>query len=399
MLEFFWNYFKGYVIIEVKGKTLERFLNMAAYKEIKLWDIKESGASTIVTVSIKDFKKLKYISRKTNCKYRIIKKYGAPFFLHRYRKRKVLMFGIPFFLLFLYVLTSFIWSVDIIGVNRVSYSDLRLSLETLGIREGTFKPLIEKETIEDYLLDSFPDISFINLDIRGTRAILTISENIPDAPIIDRTHPIDLIANRDALIELIYISSGTPQVSSGDVVARGDLLVSGTIHNEVDLTTYYVHSSADIRAYVYYTLDFFVENNTSRYHPTGQIKSKISLNLFGRTFSIPTLFPHGFENYETFTSRTSLNFGEYYPLPFVFILNQTNELEKIEYARSPEEITQTIHKIITESILTYFDFDIDISKIDIYTTYQDDGVQVHVVITTLENIATEVPSEIITENY
>ncbi len=36
-----WHYLKGYVIIKIEGLTLERFLNLAANKDIYLWDIKE----------------------------------------------------------------------------------------------------------------------------------------------------------------------------------------------------------------------------------------------------------------------------------------------------------------------------------------------------------------------
>ena len=388
MLEFFWKYFKGYVIIEVKGKTLERFLNMAAYKNIKLWDIHAQENMTHVTVKISDFKKLRYISRKTNCKYRIIKKYGAPFFFYRYRKRKILLFGLPFFLLFLYTLTSFIWSVDIIGYERIDYTELSETLHELGIREGAFKHFIAKEKIEDHILDRFPEISFINLDIRGTRAILTLSENIPDTPVIDRSAPINLVADRDALIQSIYVRSGVPLVDSGDVVAAGDMLVSGTITNEVDQTTYFIHASADIRAYVYYTLDFFVSQDATHFVPSGKSKRTLSFNLFGKRLTLPTFKPN-FDYAQTDTSRTALSFGAYYPLPFILITETTKELIPTPYERTEDDLLDHINLIITESILHYFDFDVDISKIEVYLNWVDRGVEVHAIITTLENITTE----------
>ena len=34
-----WNYLKGYVIIRIKGLTLERLLNLALSKDIYLWNV------------------------------------------------------------------------------------------------------------------------------------------------------------------------------------------------------------------------------------------------------------------------------------------------------------------------------------------------------------------------
>ncbi len=85
------NYIFGYVIITVEGYFIERFINICNNQKIKLWGLKRTNSCLLQTkISIKDFKRIKEIARKTKCKINIKDKKGMPFFIHKYRKRKVL---------------------------------------------------------------------------------------------------------------------------------------------------------------------------------------------------------------------------------------------------------------------------------------------------------------------
>lgn len=77
-----WNYIRGYVIILVEGYFLERFINICTYRQLFLWDIKRrSDFEMTLKISIKGFKTLRPISRKAQCRVRIIKKKAYPLFL------------------------------------------------------------------------------------------------------------------------------------------------------------------------------------------------------------------------------------------------------------------------------------------------------------------------------
>ena len=75
----------GYVRISVEGFFIERFINICKSKEILLWGIKREKASIMyANISIKDFKEVKEISRKTKCRIHIERKKGIPFFLNKW---------------------------------------------------------------------------------------------------------------------------------------------------------------------------------------------------------------------------------------------------------------------------------------------------------------------------
>lgn len=51
------EFLKGYVIIKVEGLTLERFLNLAATRDIYLWDINRIGHTILeMKVTIEGFR-------------------------------------------------------------------------------------------------------------------------------------------------------------------------------------------------------------------------------------------------------------------------------------------------------------------------------------------------------
>ena len=391
MLKTLWNYLKGYVIIELTSTTVERFLNMATFKQIEIWDIENIKGKTTAKISIKNYRKLKDIARKTNCKYKIVNKVGTPFFFFKYRRRKILFFGIPIILGLLYFLTSFIWAIDIIGYENIQHDHIIEALESQNLTLGTFTRNINKHNIEEYLLNTFENMSFVNIDINGTRAVVTISENIPEAIIIDRTTPIQLVANASGIIYRIELSAGEALVIPGDIVKIGDILVTGFIQPD-PLTNpgfyTYVHSAGSIYAYVYYSLEFTVPRIVIESIPTGRIRRIYTVNVINNYINFPNFFPN-FEKYDIITNRTILNFGENYPLPFILIVEAQQEYIEQTRERTVTEMEQIADIQLQDIIVSFFDFKIDMDRRRITKEETENGLLVNVGITTIQNIAIE----------
>ena len=55
-----WNYIRGYVIIVVTGKSVERFINICSKPRILLWDIeRRDNESAVMKMSLRGFKTFK----------------------------------------------------------------------------------------------------------------------------------------------------------------------------------------------------------------------------------------------------------------------------------------------------------------------------------------------------
>lgn len=92
MLNTIIRYIQGYLLIQVTGYSPERFLNLCSRKQIYLWGLEPKENSYEMFITIRGFRKLKPILKKTRTKVTILNRLGLPFFFHKYRKRKVFFF-------------------------------------------------------------------------------------------------------------------------------------------------------------------------------------------------------------------------------------------------------------------------------------------------------------------
>ena len=101
----------GYLFVEMTGFSPERFFNMCSVHEIEIWGVSDTGRSCRFYMTVKGFKKIKPIVRKSKVRLKVLGKFGLPFFLHRNRKRKLYAAGLASFFVLLYILSIFIWDI------------------------------------------------------------------------------------------------------------------------------------------------------------------------------------------------------------------------------------------------------------------------------------------------
>ena len=91
------KYFQGYVHVRLTGYAPERFLNLCGSHDILIWNLKPDENGYTFCISVKGFRRLKPILKKTRTTIRILHRVGAPFATFRYRKRKIFAGGIFLF--------------------------------------------------------------------------------------------------------------------------------------------------------------------------------------------------------------------------------------------------------------------------------------------------------------
>jgi len=398
MFLWLWTFFRGYVAINVTGSSVERFLNMAAHRGIYIWDIKPIPNGVQMHCSIKGFKMLRSCVKKTKCRIKISQRFGFPFVMHRYRKRKILMGGIAFFILFLFAMSSFVWQIDIEGNERIEKAEILDFVATHGLESGTFKHFINHSEITQALLLNFSDISWADVYTRGTRTTIIISETIPQVPTIPWDIPCHIIASRDGLITSIVTASGTPKVRQNDVVRAGDILVSSAVTLESEhtgqVTVEYVHAYAEVWAKMYTPIRLTIPLAFTYREYIGNIHRQFSIEwLILRPGSINNIFYSRipFDNYGKIVSHTQLGANVNYPLPFIWTTTTYEEFIPQTRHRTVDEAKIMADRIITERIIREFDFQADIINKQIHFEQQDEQLVVSVLITTNERIDKSAP--------
>lgn len=383
-----WNYLRGYVIIQISGFSVERFINLAVHKGVYLWDVVRTSDKAEMKVSARAFKLLKPCAKKTKCKIKIAGRRGLPFVMFKYRKRKLLAIGVLFFIGFLFFLSSFVWMLDVRGNERLHADEIVEFLQEKGLAVGTFKYGVDTKSLEKELMARFDDISWINVYIKGTKATVTLTETIEKHPIVDKSTPCDIVASKDCLITFMATSAGTPKVKVGDVVQKGDVLVSGELlvgTDESNLVRRYVHAQSEVRGKMYYEMNFSVPFEYIVKNFTGKIQKDYSIIVFDKQINIfkPKV---KFRNFETFTSRKQFKFGDDYPLPAISMRNEYREYVPQTMSRTVDEAKKIADSLLTNKIIQEFDIDIDI--LDKRVEYSENGgyLNVKATITTFERI-------------
>lgn len=229
MLIHFLKWFRGYVYVKIKGYSPERFINLCSSRKLLLWNIRKIEDGYAFFISVSAFKQLRPIARKTNTRPIIIKRYGMPFYLNKYKRRKGLLLGIVAFFYILYILSQFIWNIGVSGQYTHTEEAIIKYLNSINVSVGTRKRNINCQKIEELIRKKYVDIGWVSAEIKGTRLLLKITETNMPAPYEVRDKPSHIIATRDGKITSIITRVGTPLVKAGDEVKKGDILVSGII--------------------------------------------------------------------------------------------------------------------------------------------------------------------------
>ncbi len=346
-----WNYIRGYVIIYVTGFSVERFINLAVNRGIFIWDVAPERNKVIMKAAVKNADELKQCGIKTGCRFEIIGEYGLPVLLRRCMERKAYIGGLAAFAAVMYIMSSFIWTVKVVGTDRISAEDIIESCAERGIAPGKLKYGIDLYGAGESLMLEYKDISWIALNLKGTGITVNIVETIPETEYVERETPTDVVADSDGVIISIAASAGTPMVKEGDEVKKGDILISSVValkDGEVQTGQKQVCAAGEVTAEKKYELEGTVPLNYNEKVFTGKTKTDYSINIGDKSFNFVS--PKLPDDYETVTSD-SLDFeiGDYI-IPFG--INKTVYGERIieKVKRTKEEAEELARKQLDDKI-------------------------------------------------
>lgn len=316
------NYLKGYLTITIEGTFPERLINLCAKNNIELWDIRRlSKTSLSAAIRISSFKKIRIYCKKANCRVHITKKRGLRFLIYKYRKRKALFFGFAIFFILLWALTKFVWIIEITGNEKLSDAFITEQVKNAGLYQGMPVSSVNTENIQHYIMTNVEEIAFMTVNQKGTTVYIDIREREEKRPHFDKNTPSNIIAAQSGVIESILVQSGTASVKRGDIVCKGQLLVSGASDNKYYGIKYF-NSDAVIKARVWHeetvSLPYYREEKVM----TGNEKTKNRLLFFNFSANLFIKNKILFEKYDilSYTNYVSLGEGKKLPIGIETVL-------------------------------------------------------------------------------
>ena len=239
------RYLCGFVKIRISGDYPERFLNIAALNNIKLWGIKKLDGSIVAFMSVKDFKRIRPYKHKAALSIKLLSKYGLWFILKPYKRRFGIPVGIAAFFAVNFILSQFVWNITVTGNEALSKSTIISYCRDIGIAEGTPTDCIDTNSARLKLLMKHGELSWASFIIEGSHLTVNVSETVKEED-KDR-QPANFVAAKDGVIEKVTVSAGKATVKVGDPVTTGDLIATGAMEY-TDGTTALTHCRGKIFA-------------------------------------------------------------------------------------------------------------------------------------------------------
>jgi similar to stage IV sporulation protein len=343
------------VNVEVEGYYIEKFLNKCINNGILVWGVKHKKTTLIeAKVGVSDYKKIKNTASYNGCIVTKIKEKGIPIIIKKYKKRQGLLIGIILVVTIIFALSKFVWKIDIIGNENIRKDEILNLIEKDGLKTGTLKSKINVKKIINKIRMERDDISWIGIELKGTKAIVKIVEATKKPDIVDDRYFCNIIASKDAVITRIVVQNGTAQVKNGDSVKKGDILIAGWIQGE-HTDKYFVNSAGEVKGKIQYVQTEKINKKEIKTTRTGKKEKKYSIKInnfvinFYKTYS-------KFKKYDTIETEKNLKLFKnlYLPIQVKEICNyEENEVEVHNDYETAKILGETTAKQKLDSLLGF----------------------------------------------
>ena len=219
------------VQILIKGKNITSFFSEIVRLGINLYDIKKDTNKLLITIDYDDY--LKILEWKTTNKITVINRYGRNKYI--FLIKKYFVFGLLFLMgIFINIfLASLTMSIEVVHPNLKVQKLIIEDLKEYGIEKYHFKVSYEeKENIKNKILEKEKDkIEWLEIEEVGSKYIVKVEQKKKNST-SKKCSPRSIVAKKNALVLRIDAKSGEVATKKQEYVAKGQVLISGLIHNK-----------------------------------------------------------------------------------------------------------------------------------------------------------------------
>lgn len=279
------RFLRGYVRFTATGGFVERFINLLVKNGIPLWNGEKTDYIYTGCTTVKGYKQSRKFARKTGVRMCVQKRCGLPFITRRYRRRTGIAAGVLLFVLFIGVMSAFVWRIEISGNEIVPDRVILENLEEIGVYPGAMKARLNIKELQRIMLLRVEELSWIAINLQGSTASVEVNERTMPPEPIDDLAPANIIAAKSGQIRYMEVYEGDPMVKVGDAVLKGDLLVSGLTEDKKG-NTRLRHSRAKIIAQVEESALVSVPLTAKVAEETGEVRTRSYLRILNHNIPL-----------------------------------------------------------------------------------------------------------------
>lgn len=332
---------QGYVKFKAKGSFTEKFLNLAVLSEVPVWGVVGKNGTVYAYTYARSYKKLYPMAKKSSTRLHVEEKHGFPFLLFRTRRRPGVFVGMAAFFALVHFLSLFVWNIQVQGNIQLPEEQIKQVVEELGLGVGSYRNNLNLSLLQGETMLKLPEVSWLTMYTKGSTVVIDLREGQKVPDIVPDDRPCNIKAAVGGQIIKIEAKVGQGAVEHGDVVAPGDLLISG-ITEGINGETFLHHASGKVIAATSRTIKETVALEQRILVPTGNVLTRRRLQIFG--MEIPLSFSSAPQE-DTYTREVKKQplsvFGVQLPAEFSREIWTENEWKQVKYtAQEAEKIAE-----------------------------------------------------------
>ena len=340
--------FGAYIRLKISGENISAFFNRCKNSGVNLYNIKKTDEGYLIDVKGKHYKALCLIAQNNNTQICVKGRFGLLMKLILYRGRKA-FFAVALFLAIYYGINSlYISEITISGNEIFSDTQILQCLKENGLEKGSLKLGFEPKIFREEFIKDFPAISWIWVEIDGTKAIVSVREKITKPDFFDYSYACNVVASKDGVIKKAVSSSGTLLVTEGMFVRKGDILISG-VYDSTDLAPLrFINAGGIVYASTSYSIEDSFNGKYISYSPKTDLKNSYSAKILNTKLFGDKSFDKSLLVMETQNKKTKI-FGKNY-LPLAFTNTKYCEIIRKEYTLNNEDTISLAVKELSQRL-------------------------------------------------
>lgn len=337
---------RGAVSLTVCGAEPERLLNACARAGILVWDSRSVDPVTLrLRVYRRDRVRMEGLCAKLLLEVAVTGERGLPGLFARLKGRYGFWAGLVCSTCAVVLLSQFLLTVEVRGNESVPTAVILSELRRQGVRPGAYGPGLDETLIAQRALVELEDLSWLAVNLHGTRAEVLVREKVPKPPLENARRPADVVAEADGILLHVEPWSGKALVAEGDTVVAGDVLLSGWVpidppeYSGVDTLGHYtVRAEGRIEARTWRTLTAVIPAQVEVQQPTGRERKRLSAVIFGKRLNFYRNSGISFAEYDKITRSYPLTLPGGVRLPLSLWVETYRETERLSANADPEQV-------------------------------------------------------------
>lgn len=269
--------------ISITGKNPEHLLKEIIKKKINIYALEKEKKKISIIINREDYEEI--MSIKTASKIKIVQYYGLAKCKYLLKKYSIFIIFLIMGIMINIILSHLIFKIEVIHSNQELVQTITKDLNDLGLKKYHFKVSYKrKEKIKEALLEKEKDLlEWLEIEEKGTKYIVKVEQRKKNNQ-EEVCKPRHIIAKKNALITNISANAGEIVKKKNDYVSKGEVLISGLIHNKDKIVSKKC-ASGSVYGEVWYKVKLTIPKIYITETKTKEEKLGITLTFFNHEYN------------------------------------------------------------------------------------------------------------------